>query len=355
MATAWGTAAQRWSTVHSGFDSRRRLVPSGRHALLFAYSGDQVIDMTISRELFERQRHRRFGRTNPEIVESETWAWMLRRRINPYQAPEELGAERYVSGDPDWCFTRFGMSKTKLGDGRSVFVGGEYEDFYDEKFCIYNDVIIRGPRGGLQFLCYPRDVFPPTDFHSATLVDRQIILIGSAGYADERTPGRTPVFTLNIDDFQIAPLDVAGNCPGWIFRHVAALDRARKVILVKGGETEIDSGQRRRVVDNFEEFELDLQTRSWRRTTNNNWQQFSITLQRDGEGHWFETDFDLTTCLPRGVAHDRVRKERRHLEAKINGIRVELRNDYDALVIVIRGDLHESLVKELLDTARAQD
>src|SRR5207253_3036289 len=135
--------------------------------------GDHVMEAT--RQLFDQQRHRRFGRTNPEHVQLNHWEWMVRNNLNPYQALKHFGAQLDKVNGPDWCFAqRYGMTSTKLTNGRTIHIGGEYEDSYDEEFCIYNDVIVRVPNDEVAIYGYPREDFPPTDFHTATLVEERI-------------------------------------------------------------------------------------------------------------------------------------------------------------------------------------
>ena len=98
-----------------------------------------------------------------------------------------------MDAGPGRCFDRFGQSSNQLPDGRVVCIAGEHEDSYDPDFYIYNDVVIQQPDGRIDIFGYPREVFPPTDFHTATLVGNRIVLIGSLGYPDERRPGETPV------------------------------------------------------------------------------------------------------------------------------------------------------------------
>src|SRR6185503_1846850 len=118
-----------------------------------------------------------------------------------------------------WSAMRFGQSITRLPDGRIVQVAGEHEDAYDEDFCIYNDVFVHEPGGAITLYGYPEDVFPPTDFHTATLVGDAIYLIGSLGYAGARRYGHTPVFRLDTRTFRIERLAPAGDPPGWIYGH----------------------------------------------------------------------------------------------------------------------------------------
>jgi hypothetical protein len=43
----------------------------------------------------------------------------------------------------------------------------------------------------LEIFGYTTDVFPPTDFHSATLLSNQIVIVGNLGYPKERRAGTT--------------------------------------------------------------------------------------------------------------------------------------------------------------------
>ena len=126
------------------------------------------------------------------------------------------------------------MSTTQLQDNSWVQIAGEHEDSYDPDFCIYNDVVVHDGNGNAQFYVYPPDVFPPTDFHSATLVDGAIVLIGNLGYDESRQPGQTQVLRLDLTDFSIGRIDTTGPRPGWISSHRARLDGDR--IVVWGGK-----------------------------------------------------------------------------------------------------------------------
>ena len=122
---------------------------------------------------------------------------------------------------PFWSWQRFGRTSTALPDGRVIHIAGEHEDCYDPDFCIYNDVVVEYAGGRREFYLYPKDVFPPTDFHSATLVGREIILIGSLGYHDLRRIGETQVLKLDTRTLRIEPVATTGAAPGWISDHIA--------------------------------------------------------------------------------------------------------------------------------------
>ena len=162
------------------------------------------------------------------------------------------------------CFSRFGMSFTELPDGRFIQIGGEHEDFYDPDFCIYNDVIVHNRSGEFQIMGYPKDAFPPTDFHSATYMDGFIYIIGGLGYHGERQFGRTPIFRLNCESWKIEAIRPVGDNPGWIYDHKARLEEPG-VIAISGGKVcrEIDGEEQH--VENKDKFNFHLSRGIWTR------------------------------------------------------------------------------------------
>lgn len=164
--------------------------------------------MQISRELFDRERRPRFGSANPERMQLAFWEWMIRgdesatddessvlgplgllmregklkSGYGPYRARDLFKVPLDREDGPIWTFDRMGATRTELPDGRVVCIGGEHEDYYDPDFCIYNDVVVLGPGDEIEIYGYPKEVFPPTDFHTANIVGDRIILIGCLGY-----------------------------------------------------------------------------------------------------------------------------------------------------------------------------
>ena len=214
----------------------------------------------------------RYGAAHPEHVESELWQKAIRENWSGYDlrkrsarrsplACRDHSHSSYRDSDPGpfWSWERFGRTTTKLPDGRILHIAGEHEDSYDPDFCIYNDVVVEHPDGRREFYLYPQDVFPPTDFHSATLIGDQIILIGSLGYHDLRLPGETQVLKLDTPTLRMTPVATTGEGPGWISRHVA--ERLGSSILVVGGNVQTPDGYK----PNEGVFELDLATMTWRR------------------------------------------------------------------------------------------
>jgi hypothetical protein len=218
----------------------------------------------------------RYGIANPERIENPLWRSSFAGNWTGYElrelAPAHYAA-RNVSEDfshsdyrdgapgPLWAWNRSGRTSTLLLDGRIIHVAGEHEDWYDADFCIYNDVVVEHPDGRLEFLLYPKDIFPPTDFHSATLIGRSIFLIGSIGYRDMRKIGETQVFKLDTETLQIERVATTGENPGWIGRHTAQRLSDTTIGIANGivMQTPTDGEK------NTDAFTLDIATLSWRR------------------------------------------------------------------------------------------
>lgn len=238
------------------FEARRGLVglppePSGR---LLQVSADE----------YAAQRDRRFGETNPQAMAHPFWLDMIRSGVTGYEAKVKLARDDDGAETPVWCAQRFGQSHTFLPDGRKVQIGGEHEDSYDPDFCIYNDVFVHAPDGGIHIYGYPHTVFPPTDFHAATRVGSDIYVIGSLGYAGTRTAGFTPVFVLDTQTFVMRRIDTQGEMPGWIYKHRTIVG-SENVLIVRGGKIVRNIGGEEIHAANPHEYQLDLTTRIWRR------------------------------------------------------------------------------------------
>ena len=212
----------------------------------------------ITNDEFKSEAPRTFGTKNPELMQNKVWKAILKYKLSAYKAKHSFGIE-YL-WDAVWCFERFGRSKTKLPDGRIIKIAGEHEDFYDPDFCIYNDVTVFQPNGEFEIYGYPVDVFPCTDFHSATLVDSRIIIIGSLGYKEERKEnGPTSVFALDLNDYSITRLNTTGDDPKWIFKHKAVYQPDTNSIEVSGGDIYAAGN----IEPNPSTFLLDLNSLQW--------------------------------------------------------------------------------------------
>jgi Ankyrin repeats (3 copies) len=210
----------------------------------------------VSLEQYRSGKSQRFGLTNPELMSVDFWRSMVCDGISAWSAKQKFN-ESEQSDDPIWCFDRFGQSLTELPDGRIIEIGGEHEDSYDPDFCIYNDVVVHDGQGNFQIFGYPQAVFPPTDFHTATLVGDYIYIIGRLGYYQSRNYHQTPVYRLDCRSYQIEPV-VTTNSPGWIYKHRAEYLESG-VIVISGGLIE----NARESKQNSIEYRLDLETLAW--------------------------------------------------------------------------------------------
>jgi hypothetical protein len=221
--------------------------------------------MTVSREEYLATKQRRFGTSNPEKMNYPFWKSMVTAGVNAWFAKDHFDDKEFKR-DEIFCFKRFGKSINELPDGRIIEIAGEHEDHYDPNFCIYNDVIVHHGDGTFDILGYPKEVFPPTDFHTATLVGKFIYIIGSLGYDGERRHGSTPVHRLNTETLAIEEVPTSGENPGWISEHNATL-RGNHEIHVRGGKVCVGDAGAEDYVDNPSEYVLDLDTLVWHKVT----------------------------------------------------------------------------------------
>jgi hypothetical protein len=351
--------------------------------------------MEITREVFEAQQQRRFGESNPERMPLAFWEWMVRKseeaRLRdwtegddvpghtPYQLRVRFGQDGDYSRGPVWNFDRIGATRTPHPDGRIICIAGEHEDHYDPDFCIYNDVIVIDLDGSIAIYGYPKDVFPPTDFHSATLVGDRVIVIGRLGYMGERRPGVTPVMALDLTSYQFSELPSRGEPPGWIFRHEAELNP--EGITLRGGQVYEEIEGEPRIRRNFDDFLYDLVSGRWTRLTDRRWRQFSICnvenkvfmkgqpfrgcCPMDAEPWRGEVpevpDFGDTfiyvrpeALFPRSFEYESVFSEEFSPEDRIavGGIDVSIKVESFAIEVMIEGDMDEARANALVQDIR---
>ncbi len=218
--------------------------------------------ITIEKLEYLDQKHRVYGTSNPQLCDIPLWYDMVRTDSGAWKARSQFDDEDSLNDKPVWCYERYGKSITAIGGGRFIEIAGEHEDSYDPDFCIYNEVFYHKGGGIFSIYQYPKDVFPPTDFHTATLEDRFVYVIGKLGYPDERVYGTTPVYRLDTEDFRIEKLETNGECPGWIYNHSAELVR-QSIIRIQGGEVLewVKEKESHRI--NAFDFDLDLSTLEW--------------------------------------------------------------------------------------------
>jgi hypothetical protein len=253
---------------------------------LVTHAGDEpndaeTVESVVAPELFREWRSPRVGASNPQRMDNPVWEWLVKSKISAYRANERFNGPSAFDVGPGWCFQRFGQSINQLPDGRVIFIAGEHEDYYDPDFYIYNDVVVQHPDGRINIFGYPHGIFPPTDFHSATVVGNRIVLIGSLGYPNERRPPETAARILDLDTLAISTVRTSGTPPGWIHRHKATLSEDSRSILVEGGK--LDRGERdKSLVENIDDWQLHLTDWRWERLTERRWPRWQVH-RKDGE------------------------------------------------------------------------
>lgn len=154
-------------------------------------------------------------------------------------------------------------------------LGGEYDDFYDPDFLIYNDVIVKYDDGSVKHFGYPEDVFPCTDFHTAIYYSAHncIYIIGSIGYADPlKVRKDTSVFKLDLQTFAISKVDYQGTNPGWIHNNYNMNN-----MKLKGSKVWVTGHKDKRKKEYVRKkvFTFDLETRTWEKK--NLWKKLKLT------------------------------------------------------------------------------
>jgi len=336
--------------------------------------------MEITRELFEAQRYPKFGTSNPERIRNDFWEWMIRgdqgtpeyslgspaspilihgekpkTPFGPYHARRffELPLDR--CDEPIWTFDRMGASSTQLPDGRTIFVGGEHEDFYDQDFWIYNDVVVFRA-GKIEIYGYPKEILQPTDFHTATAVGDMILIIGCIGYPADRRNGKTPVYGLHLNGYRISELQTSGEAPGWMSKHEAHI-RPGGRISVSGGSILVEQNGEWRVRRNLEDYELDLKSLVWSRLTSRNWRQFQIR-QSDRTAFLLEDRPKPKSLVPIEIECAVVAcDDWNQCRIEVEGIQVSLTVEVSCIEIVIEGNLSEKMSMRIAQEvlARAEE
>lgn len=249
--------------LEAGADPANLSYEAQRNLLGLGDIDDKALDAISSNE-YRSGYARVFGEDNPERMHVPFWDAMIRAGVGAYAALDRFAVKGDGTSRPVWCARRFGQSLTFLPDSRAIQIGGEHEDYYDRDFCIYNDVFVHGTDGSFAIYGYPESVFPPTDFHTATLLGEYIYVIGSLGYQEQRQFEVTLVCRLHIHTLRMDQLEPQGEGPGAIYSHRASAINSRE-IRVWGGKTITKNGDEEKHDDNHEAFVLDVETLVWRR------------------------------------------------------------------------------------------
>ena len=296
-------------------------------------SSDLKPPVSITRDLFAEWRSPRRGTSQAERMDNPVWQWMLEGEIGTFSATEHFKLGSAMDLGPGWCSQRFGQSETLLPDGRVVLIAGEHEDHYDPDFFIYNDVIVKNVDGSVHFYSYPEKDFLPTDFHSATLLGDEILLIGNLGYLEGRRPGATLVQKLNLKNFRVELIETSGESPGWISRHEAVCDASQKRVTITGGEVFGEDGS---LLENIDDWALDLTSLKWTRLTERQWTRVEFARE---DREWI----NLFSMRNAQAMKDSLGEE---------GLR-KMAEDAGALFLE-NGIEDEEILEELLESTRSQ-
>ncbi len=231
--------------------------------------------INVSDKVYFAEKNRTYGKTNPELCKKLFWYEMVRSSYTAWKAREHFNDQNNKNEQPVWCYERFGMSITKIGDDEFIEIGGEHEDSYDPNFCIYNEVFHHKGNGSFDIYMYPKEIFPPTDNHSATLFNGKIYIIGSFGYHGERGSTNTPVYSLDINTFMIEKLKTTGDSPGWIFNHKAILQDDSSIRLNGGDIIQGQNNEEEFIINKFD-YKLDITSLRWSKHD-----QQSLTIEPD--------------------------------------------------------------------------
>lgn len=108
-----------------------------------------------------------------------------------------------------------GTSCTEVAPGVHILIGGEFEDYYDPEFCIYNDVIrVDTNTKTYTVYGYPKADFPPTDFHAAISIGKDIWVVGSLGYnSSARSEEPIQVLRLDKETMKMTRVETIGDVP----------------------------------------------------------------------------------------------------------------------------------------------
>lgn len=242
-------------------DYGQKLEDINGHMRMILTGQDPNSKLKCSSQDVKAGAERQFGTRNPEKMNLPYWQAMVRCNGTGWQGRCKVDSDD-IGDHPFWSYDRYGRTFTSLPDGRYIEIAGEHEDSYDPDFCIYNDVVVHHGDGTFDIYGYPEEVFPSTDFHSATLIDNYIYIIGSLGYAGTRRYGETPVYKMNCQTYEIEKIATSGDNPGWISEHKAEYI-GNHLVKIEGGNTCEWSDNKEMYLPNKNIYILDVRQGVW--------------------------------------------------------------------------------------------
>lgn len=302
---------------------------------------------TISEQEYGMWMGARRGTEHAQLVSNRYWHASILGQYHKFEQAQEdwwMKNKRYAT--PQWHFCRFGHTETLLPNCSLFLIAGEFEDWYDPDFYIYNDVI-EWQLGKLpEIYCYPSTDFPPTDFHTTVSVDNgnRLIIIGSLGYHDERDEDHIQVLQLDVSSRRIEKIKCIGDDPGWM-DSVDASVRSDGKILVKDGWKRCSS-----TLVNVEEYVLDPNTWKWEQLTNRNWHRIVIS-RKDSKDITSSILYEILDNLSMDfVFMDKLYWSRSETfyRIRVEGIVMTMTKRYPCVLIIVEGDFSTSRISRIV-------
>ena len=211
--------------------------------------------------------------------------------------------------------------------------------------------MVLAPGDRIEIHGHPWEVFPPTDFHTANRVGDRAIIIGGLGYPEDRRPGQTPVYALDLTTYSINGVETSGEAPGWLFEHEAESD-SRGVISVRGGKVVAAGEGEQRFRRNVEDYALDVLSGVWRRLTRRDWLQFSI--RQEGRGLFvLEQSPAKESLFPGSVEYSVEPCEDWNLiRFVVLGVPVSVAVEVNEIVVIVEGELPDGLSSRIAEEVR---
>lgn len=200
---------------------------------------------------------------------------------------------------------------------------------------------------------YPAEVFPPTDFHTATLIQDRLCIIGSLGYQNARRPAETPIYAVDLSGYVISKVQASGEAPGWIHEHAAELE-SDGVITIRGGKLLREQNGKQVLRRNFDAYSLDVGSGRWRRLTDGRWHQFRI--RQKGEKLFVgQKRPAVEGILPEGAeALGPWSVNSDFTGIKFAGVEIGVLVRINAIEVVVGDDLPEAEIVRIVDQIRAK-
>ncbi len=203
------------------------------------------------------------------------------------------------------------------------------------------------------------------------------------GFEEDRMPGQTQVFTLNVQTLAMSRIRATGECPGWISKHTAELAADGQSIKVTGGVVWRTDNS---LVENLDEWKLHLNDWRWERLTRRLWPRWSLertdggrlhlsefsqlswkrqvkwgpekeeaflreSLKGEPDGKAYENLFQppVTTALPMEDPEDS-----RAVRVVVDGITVRFNDKGSEVVITIEGALPANIADVIVEDCRSK-